>query len=102
MLVNAARPLFETDTQAYVSEPLASWLQAISDTEGEITKRQVQISTAAKQAEKLSKECSKTQKELDKATADLQAKQKEQEVSTACQFVIRFSSMLFELRAHTD
>lgn len=55
-------------------------LQAISETEGEITKRQVQISSAGKQAEKLSKECSKTQKDLDKASADLQAKQKEQEV----------------------
>ena len=55
-------------------------LQTISDAEGEITKRQVQISSAGKQAEKLSKECCKTQKELDKATADLEAKQKEQEV----------------------
>lgn len=57
------------------------WPQAISDTEGEITKRQVQISSAGKQAEKLSKECSKTQQELEKTSADLQAKQKEQEVT---------------------
>lgn len=56
-------------------------LQAISETEGEITKRQVQISSAGKQAEKLSKECGKTQKELDRASSDLQAKQKEQEVT---------------------
>lgn len=66
-----------------MSAHLVSSLQAISDTEGEVTKRQVQISTAGKQAEKLSKECSKTQKELDKATADLRAKQKEQEVSAS-------------------
>lgn len=46
-----------------------------------MTKRRVQISTASKQAEKLSKECGKTQKELDKATADLEAKQQEQQVS---------------------
>ena len=56
-------------------------LQAVSDIEGDITRRQVQISSAGKQAEKLSKECSKTEKELDKASADLQAKQKEQEVT---------------------
>ena len=52
----------------------------MSDTEGEMTKRQVQISSAGKQADKLSKECGKTQKELDKATADLAAKQEEQQV----------------------
>ena len=56
-------------------------MQAISDTEGEITRRQVQINSAGKQAEKLTKECSKTQQELDKTAADLQAKQKEQEVT---------------------
>lgn len=46
-----------------------------------MTRRQVQINSAGKQGEKLTKECSKTQKELDKASADLQAKQKEQEVT---------------------
>lgn len=45
-----------------------------------MTKRQVQISSAGKQADKLSKDCAKTQKELDKANADLEAKQQEQEV----------------------
>ena len=46
-----------------------SLLQAIAETEGEITKRRVQITAAAKQAEKLSKDCIKTQNELDKANA---------------------------------
>jgi len=57
-------------------------LQAIADTEGEITKRKVQIAAAAKQTEKLSKDCVKTQKELDKANADLEGKQQEQQVCT--------------------
>ena len=55
--------------------------QDISEAEGEVTKRQVQISSAAKQAEKLSKDCARTQKELDKATSDVEAKQREQEVT---------------------
>ena len=59
-----------------------SLLQAIAETEGEITKRRVQITAAAKQAEKLSKDCIKTQNELDKANADLEGKQQEQQVCT--------------------
>ena len=55
-------------------------LQAISDAEGEVTKRKVQIAAAGKQADKLGKECSKTQKELDKGNADMEDKQKEQQV----------------------
>ena len=55
-------------------------LQAISDAEGEVTKRKVQIASAGKQAEKLGKECTKTQKELDKGNADMDDKQKEQQV----------------------
>lgn len=98
MLVNAACPLSDTSAQACLSGHLALLLQAVSDTEGEITKRQVQISTAGKQAEKLSKECSKTQKELDKATGDLQAKQKEQEVSLLWHCV-RFPPVFFDLQA---
>lgn len=87
MLVHAAGPLLRHRYSGVLSESLyISLLQAIADTEGEITRRQVQISTAGKQAEKLSKECSRTQKELDKASADLQAKQREQEVSCrSCQ-----------------
>ena len=54
----------------------------IADTEGEITKRRVQITAAGKQAEKLSKDCVKTQKEMDKASADLEGKQQEQQVCT--------------------
>ena len=65
-----------------VANKALSLLQAIAETEGEITKRRVQITAAGKQAEKLSKDCVKTQKELDKAKADLEGKQQEQQVRT--------------------
>jgi len=65
-----------------VAKRALSFLQAIADTEGEITKGRVQITAAGKQAEKLSKDCIKTQKELDKANADLEGKQQEQQVCT--------------------
>lgn len=61
-------------------------LQAISETEGEITKRKVQITAAGKQGEKLSKDCIKTQKEVDKGNADMEGMQQEQQVhwQTCC------------------
>ncbi len=65
-----------------VAKRALSFLQAIADTEGEITKRRVQITAAGKQAEKLGKDCIKTQKELDKANTDLEGKQQEQQVCT--------------------
>ena len=69
-------------TSLPVSNGALTLLQAIADTEGEITKRRVQITAAGKQAEKLSKDCVKTQKEMDKASADLEGKQQEQQVCT--------------------
>ena len=65
---------------------LCCLLQAISETEGEITKRKVQVTAAGKQGEKLSKDCAKMQKELDRANADMEGKQQEQQVrwQTSC------------------
>ena len=74
-----------------------SRLQAISEAEGEVTKRKVQIAAASKQAEKLGKDCTKTQKELDKANADLEGKQQEQQVSPGpCSPIL-----CFQLQSHS-
>ena len=55
-------------------------MQGIVDVEAEITKKKVQITATAKQADKLEKDCIKTQKDLDRANTDLEAKQQEQQV----------------------
>ena len=56
-------------------------VQAVSDNEDEVTKHKVQISTATRQAEKLSKLVTKAQQEIDGAVQDLEGMQQGQQVS---------------------
>lgn len=56
-------------------------VQAVSDNEDEVTKHKVQISTATKQAEKLSKLVIKAQQEIDGAVQDLEGMQQGQQVN---------------------
>ena len=57
----------------------------MSDTENEVTKQKVQISTATKQAEKLSKLVIKSQQEIDGAVQDMEGMQQEQQVPLVSQ-----------------